>query len=125
MQIAIVGAHRGTRRQAPFNDPSWTIWSSSPRNIDLPRIDLWFEIHHPSTFPACGPEYIEWMKRQPSMLMQEAYPEYPGARAYPKDEMLELFGPFGASLFSSTTAFQLALAITKSPKKIGLWGIEQ
>jgi len=67
LKIAMIGTAPSSRMLAPFNDPEWTIWGSSPGNMDLPRADAWFEIHSNLLFPECasyGAPYLEWLKKQ-------------------------------------------------------------
>lgn len=109
---------------APFKDPNWEIWSCSPANMDLPS-DYFFEIHALDTtmrepqYTQNG--YVEFCRKHPKIYMQEARPEYPGAIVYPKDEMFREFGPY---FFTSSLAYMLALAISKKPEAIGLFGVD-
>ena len=57
----------------------------------------------------------------PLVYMQTADPEFPGSVAYPKDEMV---ARFGSQFFTNSIAWMLALAITRSPPAIGVWGVE-
>ena len=119
--IALVGAHRRTRLLAPFEDSGWEIWSLSPKNErELLRHDVWFELH---TREVLQPYdiYLAWLRTLPLIYMQEADPEFPGSVAYPKDEMV---ARFGSQFFTSSMAWMLALAITRAPPTIGIWGVE-
>jgi hypothetical protein len=123
VKIAILGAAPSSRLLAPFNDPSWEIWACSPGNCDLPRIDYFFEIHAFNTTlkEARYADFVEWCKKHPKIYMQEKRPEYPGSIAYPKDEMLQEFGPY---FWRSSVDYMMALAISKEPEAIGLWGVD-
>lgn len=124
MKIAIVGAHRSTKLQAPYEDRDWQIWTCSPSNeSELPRHDAWFEIHEMNDAIIAqrqGPVYREWLKAQPVVYMMELYPEYGGAVKYPLEEVESAFGRY---FLTSSISFMMALAIMKKPEKIGLWGI--
>jgi len=123
MKIAILGAAKTSRHLAPFDDAEWEIWTCSPRNQGaFPRVDKWFEIHGMNFLAGRGhPEYMEWLKGLPFVYMQKQEPDYPGSVAFPKDEMIEQFGPF---FFTSSIAWMLALAISQKPEAIGLWGVD-
>lgn len=123
MKIAVVGAHRGTKLLAPYGDRDWTIWSLSPRNErELPRHDAWFELHSSLIVEErSGQEYLAWLQTLPLVYMQEAWPKYPGAVAYPKEAMVHRFG---SQFFTSTVAWMLGLAISLKPETIGVWGVE-
>ncbi len=119
--IAIVGAHRRTKLLAPYRDSDWAIWSLSPSNErELPRHDIWFELHPRSAMDECV-IYRDWLKTLPFVYMHSADPDVPGSAAFPKDAMVERFG---SEFFTSTAAWMLALAITHAPPAIGVWGVE-
>ena len=139
--IAILGSHPATVEQAPFSDPSWSIYACSAHNIEkrvLPRWDQWFEIHQKASDPTRSYQFLRGLEEQarqkqargenPVVWMRdkEALPFFPGGKLYPEDEMKKTFCPF---LFSSSIAFILAKAIVDCErlgiKKIGLWGILQ
>lgn len=108
---------------APFNDPEWEIWSCSPSNCDLPRTDIFFEIHGLDTTlldPGYA-DFVAWCKKHPKIYMQEARPEFPGSIKYPFDEMRAKFGDY---FWTSSLAYMLALAIDRKPEIIGLWGVD-
>jgi hypothetical protein len=125
MKIALLGSAPSSRMLAPFNDPSWEIWSCSPANMDLPRSDAFFEIHGPDTvlrepqYVDMG--YIKYCQTHPRIYMQELRPEFPGAVKYPMEEMSKRFGDY---FWTSSLAYMLALAIDKKPEVIGLWGVD-
>lgn len=124
-KIALLGSAPSSKWLAPFNDPEWEIWSCSPANMDLPRSDVFFEIHALDTtlkedqYRVTG--FIDYCKKHPQIYMQEKRPEYPGAIVYPKDEMFKKFGPY---FFTSSLSYMLALAIDKNPEAIGLFGVD-
>ena len=124
MKIALLGTAPSSKLLAPFNDPSWEIWAVGPANMDLPRFDVFFEIHGMDT-ELRDPKYadfVKWLKQQPKVYMQEARPdEYPGSVKYPFDEMREKFGRF---FWTSSLSYMLALAIDKKPEAIGLFGVD-
>ena len=121
-KIAVCGSAASSAFLAPFNDPEWEIWSCSPANKTMPRVDVWFELHNPDLKVREGLlEWMQWLKTQPIVYMQRAYSGYPGARQYPLQTMIEKWGPY---LWTSQLAFMLALAIEQNPKVIGLYGVD-
>ena len=124
MRVAIVGAHRNTKGLAPFADPAWSIWSCSPSNADaaeIPRVDAWFEMHENGSGYRSNEQYRKWLELQPVVYMTEHDPSIPGSTVYPKTEILEEFGPY---FFTCSIAYMQALAISRNPQEIGIWGVE-
>lgn len=116
MKIALVGC-APSYTDAPFRDPEWTVWACSSKNMRaLPRWDAWFELHVP-----LGPNhYVEWLRTLPIVYVREAA-GLPGEALYPEADMRARFGPY---FFTSSIAYMFALAITRKPEMIGLWGVE-
>lgn len=119
MKIAIVGANIATKMLAPYGDPLWAIWACSQSNeSELPRHDAWFELHDPAIL---GAEYRAWLAGLPLVWMRQVYPEVPGSRPYPVDDMVRRYGRW---FFTSTIPWMLAKAIEETPEAIGIWGVE-
>lgn len=133
MKIAIMGT-APTKVAAPFADQSWTIWACSPGNMDLPRIDRFYEMHHPDLLATnadvtSGP-FREWLgkriTRGESTVAAYPFGIFAGADVYPVERMLE---KFGANFFSSSIAYMLAHAISTldqdtPEREIGVWGVD-
>lgn len=133
MKIAILGSNPATKALAPYRDPSWQIWQCSPDNRDcLPRVDRLFELHVPIEHKTRPPEYIDWVLKQPRVVMRDyqAMERCAGALAYPENAIREGFGPF---FLTSSIAYMLALAIMELHEdglagreaEIGIWGVMQ
>ncbi len=121
-KIAVLGSAVSSVRLAPFDDPSWEIWGCSPANKALPRCDVWFELHNPTVKIREGlTEWLEWLKQQPIVYMQQAYPGYIGAREFPLEPLIKKWGPFW---WTSQLAYMLALAIEQKPQTIGIFGVD-
>ncbi len=107
---------------APFDDVAWDIWATSPRNMGVfPRVDAWFEIHTPiAAWPGLQDDYLDYIKTLTLVYMRDIEAGIPGAVVYPEEAMVAEFGPF---FFTSTIAYMMALAISRQPTHIGLWGI--
>ncbi len=121
-KIAVCGSAVSSAGLAPFDDPTWEIWACSPANKGMPRVDVWFELHNPDLKIREGlTEWLEWLKQQPIVYMQKAYPGFKGAREFPLEAVMKRWGPFW---WTSQLAFMLALAIEQQPKTIGLYGVD-
>ena len=116
---------------APFNDPDWEIWACSPGNMDLPRFDVFFEIHGIDTTlrepqynkvqPGDPMSFIDFCKTLPKIYMQDKRDEYPGSIKYPFEDMQKKFGRF---FWTSSLSYMMALAIDRKPEAIGLFGVD-
>ena len=122
-QIALLGSAISSVGFAPFSDPEWEIWACSPANMQIPRSEVWFELHSIEIKKREGlTEYLEWLKTKSfKLFMQAALPEFPNSVEYPLKPMIEKYGPFW---WTSQIAFMMALAIEQKPKAIGLYGID-
>lgn len=117
---------------APYADPEWEIWVCSPGaypHVSVTRPNAWFELH--KWEPPWGPtgpknwfsvDYIAYMaKLQCPVYMTDPVPEIPTSVAYPKDAMLEKFGPH---FWGSSLSWMFALAITAGATEIALYGVD-
>jgi hypothetical protein len=121
----MLGTAPSSRDLAPFNDPEWTIWGSSPGNMgQLPRVDAWFEIHSNLLFPECiayGKPYIEWLKQQTFPIYMQDQRYIPNAVSLPIQELVAEFGKY---FFTSTFAYMLAMGIKAGAKEMALFGVD-
>ena len=139
-KIALIGSAPSSVQLAPYDDPSYTIWSCSPgARPFLRRINAHFEIHlfepHEPWFHT---DYVNWMAALPCPLyMLEQLPQFPSSVAYPKRDVLNytyghLIDPDGVSRpakfnpndFGSTLSWMMALAIMQRPDEISLYGVD-
>lgn len=127
---AIVG-QASTASLAPFDDPSWEIWTLG-WVFTLPRVDLRFDIHHPEfkadeTYKGhinsmvWEPQYPKWIKdnRLPIICDQAAIERF-GGTAYPVDEVNALFPR--RDVLECSVSYMIAYAILQGYERIGLWG---
>jgi hypothetical protein len=132
LKIAIVGAAPSSRDLAPFEDETWEIWGCSPSNRGLPRITAWFEIHALADLRSKRWEhwalpYVEWLKAQPRVYMQELNDLVPNAVAFPRDEINAKFAAAGQSqalFLTSSIAWQIALAMHLGAAEISIYGVD-
>lgn len=123
-KIALVGTAPSSNLLAPYDDPLWEIWACGPANAGvLPRCDEWFELHDlkPLERDATWTSYLSWLTLQRSVYTINLDPRFAGFKTFPKDDMLREFGPY---FFTSSIAWMMALAISRKPAAIGLWGID-
>lgn len=123
MKIALMGSAPSSRNLAPFNDPNWDIWSCSPPNYDLPRVDAWFELHNldRKMAPPANRPYIETIMKHPRVYITRKDPRFQNAIEFP---WKPLVGKYGRDFFSSSLSWMMAFAIEQKPEKIGLWGVD-
>lgn len=126
LKIAMIGTAPSSRDLAPFNDPTWTIWSCSPGNAHgtLPRVDAWFEVHSNLLWPECisyGKPYIEWLKQQKFPIYMQDQSLVPNAITIP---IADLVNEHGKYFFTSSFAYMIAMAIKYGASEIALFGID-
>ena len=97
-KVAILGK-LPTKLKAPFDDKSWDIWTLNYQNEkELPRIDLWFDIHRIKPNPRADIKLND----------------------YPLEEAIELVG---GKYFNGSVAYMIAYAILKDYREIALYGM--
>lgn len=130
MKIALIGSAPSSVRFAPYDDPSWIIWGCSPGAVPfVKRVNAWFEIHRwepPGGYtdpkPWFAPDYVQWMAGlQCPVYMIDPVPQVPNSVAYPKDAILEEFGPY---FMGSSLSWMVCLAVAAGAKEIALWGVD-
>lgn len=135
MKYAIVGTVPNSKQVTPCSDPEWAIWVCSPGNSQggaPARIDAWFELHAMVDMKA--PEnaswfstYIAWLNQQRfPVYMQERNAEVPGAIPFPRNVLLEKWGPkkLGVNWFTSSIAWMFAYALHLGAEEIGIFGVD-
>jgi len=132
-KVAILGTAPSSRLLAPFGDPTWTIWGSSPGNMGdpgsnpaaLPRLpDAWIEVHSNFMWPeyrSYGEPYVKWLAEKPFPLVACDKTLFPRAIDFPWKDLIAEFGPY---FFTSSFAWMMAYAIHQGAKEIGLWGVD-
>lgn len=132
-KVAIIGCG-SSRASAPWNDPAWIVWGLN--EIPQPRATAWFEMHPMSVQNA---REFAWLAQCPTpcyvLSLEDCRPrvmDYDGAAAaflgvknavqYPLARVLAL--PGARDWFTSTFAYQVALAIADGFEEIGLWGVD-
>lgn len=130
LKIACIGSAPSSVQLAPYNDPSWKIIACSPgASPFVKRCDAWVEIHRwepPDGYTGPKPwftdGYIGFMRALGCpVYMAEPVPQIPNSVAYPKDEMLEEFGPY---FCTNSLSWMVMLAVKMGATEISLWGVD-
>lgn len=123
-KIALIGSAPSSVRMAPYSDPSWSIWACSPGAYPhLQRVCAFFELHRREIDkPWFSKDYVGFLSRLTvPVYTAEHWPEFPTGELYPKDAMLEKFGPW---FFTSSLSWMFALAIHQGASEIALYGVD-
>lgn len=120
-KVALVGTS-STAVAAPFDDPSWEIWTMTDRSI--PRWDVFFELHDRAVLDR-DRVYADLLINDGTRKIYTR-PEFvdviPGAVALPFEELTARYGSW---FFTSTVAWAMALAVEQGDiDELGLWGID-
>lgn len=128
-KIAIVGTAPSSVMDAPYDDPTWDIWSLGANQVKIKRFTRWFELH---TFHAleCAQalqqQRVDFFKKiGKDLTIGHENPLLPDAVMYPKDEVIKfIYGNQDNAYFTSSIAWMIALAIYEGASEIGLWGVD-
>ncbi len=128
LKIAIVGKAPSSIAMAPYDDPTWQIWTLS-NNAQLGEAKRWdrhIEIHPIANFRDNEKRktYWDWLCKEPAgqrpIYMQEVVKEIPAAVLYPKSKAVEVFGTY----FNNTVSWMIALALLEGVKELGIFGVD-
>ena len=122
MKLAIVGTS-DSAKDAPYNDPSWEIWTLGRNHVWIPRFDKWFELHSLKVLLKAKTQqiYYDHLKTSGDKLyLVEPRFDCPDAKIFPKQEIIDKHGKY----FTSSIAWMLIHAIEQNPEKIGIWGVD-
>lgn len=121
-KIAIIGKAPSSRLLAPYDDPTWEIWSLSDNYNVIPRWDRWFEIHDLDRYKQLYPSYYDWMASLPAggkpLYVTEPRPELPAAVQFPWQHLVKKYGRY----FTNTISWQTVFAIeelNRAVRKLG------
>ena len=126
-KLAIVGASAlDEDERPPLDDPDWDVWGCNSlwrKHLDrkgMFRADAWFEMH---PIDVQTPQELRDMVDCPVnlyVLSNEVLENH--WIEYPLNVVRRRFGE--RDYFTNTFAYQIALALTKDYREIGLWGVE-
>jgi len=123
-KVAIIGKAKSTQGAAPYDDPSWEIWTlyDMVHCGEVPRFTQHFELHPMRWFREQNDGYWEWLRgvRDKPVYVQQPCDEVPAGVAYPVDQITDRFGRY----FTNTVSWMIALAIYDGASEIALWGVD-
>lgn len=130
-KVAIVGRCFSTRRDAPWDDPSWEKWSLGWDPVS-PLTQRIFELHknfrmflgtqEEGDFHVAGLR----MSKTP-IYMLERHEDIPASVRYPMEDVHALIGSATGKrtpYLESSIAYMLALAILERVDRVGIWGVD-
>jgi hypothetical protein len=121
-KIGIV-ARAGTASLAPYTDPEWELWGLPW--VSYPRIDAVFEVHEQPVWDDRGIDLAEDGACNPEATV---YAVTSRMYRFKNSECVEFDTPglakqFPDAPFDNSLCYQMAYAVTKAPKTVGLWGV--
>jgi len=132
-KIAIIGKAPSSKDLAPYDDDSWEIWPISDSHVDMPRWDVWHELHDPDYHKENSPHHWEWLidkdarKGRPLYLLREDA-RFPGSKPFPKDAVMGLFWKLlnddAFCYWTNSISWIVGHALLHEPDTIGLWGVD-
>lgn len=132
LKVAIIGKASNSQMLAPFEDESWQVWGLSNAYCEIPRWDVWFELHDWEYHRRVNPEHYHWLlkdHKKPVYAFEDKYCGSLCAKKFPLDEVMKMFGNHFNGLdkfryWTNTPSYMMALAILKGATHIGLWGVD-
>lgn len=119
-RLAIVG-FADSKKDAPYDDPSWEIWGLNDLHNSIKRWTRWFDIHTEENInedvklgrsppDKCG---IGGLARLATpVYMQDKNPSVPNAVKFPLNEILDTFKNLtGRTYFTNSISYMLAFAL--------------
>jgi hypothetical protein len=122
-KVAIMGFATSSRSMAPFDDPSYEIWTLNQLYRHVPRATRHFDIHRNwDEDNVEGTDHEGWLRECGiPVYMADKVDSLPTTISYPVEQIID---EFGIDYFTSTVAFEVALAMREGFKEIALYGID-
>lgn len=116
-QVCILGTAE-TMKDAPFDDPSWEMWSIAPviGTPGLKRVDRLLELHDRDSW---GPRVAEINESKIPVWMRKHYEEIPLSEEFPIERILGKFRRY----FTNSISYLIAHAILEGYTDIALFGV--
>jgi hypothetical protein len=132
LKFALIGSAPASIQGAPYADPTWQVWGCSPGAygvVPKGRSNIWWELHrYEPGQPWFSPEYCQFLRDHPCVIVAEARKEIPNGVVLDYDYLARKYSPF---FFTSSIAWMMAHAIEliehagdPPGSKIGLWGVD-
>lgn len=124
LKIAIVGRAPSSDLQAPFDDPTWEMWTLS-NGVScgrVPRSTRHFELHPLEWIDARRDGYTQWMTEHTSgrMYLREANEKVPNSEVFPWERLVELYGGY----FNNTVSWMICYALHCGATHISIYGVD-
>jgi hypothetical protein len=130
-KVAIIGKASNSQMLAPYEDKSWEIWGLSNAYMEIPRWDVWFELHDWEYHRRVNPQHYEWLTKNHGKPLYAFEANYCGSKSlkFPLDEVMGMFGNHFNGLpqfryWTNSPSYMMALAMLQGATTIGLWGID-
>lgn len=131
-RVAILGMQMYNLVGVPWQDDTVEKWGINEAYVlhteeEMSKFTRWFQLHPRWDWNRktnkSDPEHRLWMRRKHPfpVYMQKVYKSTPAGVLYPSDEIIERFG---RRYFTSTFAYQVALALYEGFKEIQIFGME-
>jgi hypothetical protein len=126
-RVALVGHSPSTRDLAPYDDPSYEIWTMNDAQgfLNGRRATRWFEIHIEEVWREPTRRlkgYLEHLQKFAGPIyMDRHYDEFPTSVEYPFEH---LFKKYGRGKFGSSFSYLFALAIEEGFTEIEMYGCD-
>lgn len=126
-KVAIVGFtdHRVQAFALPRDE--WEVWGINElhRVHDVALFDRWFEVHQRKDLDTDAPHIEALGKMDIPVYMQAQYPDIAPSVAFPREELRKLsVEKFGRVYFTSSIAWETALAIYMGAEAIHIYGVD-
>ncbi len=124
-KVAILGRAPSTVNQAPFDDPTWEIWSLSNAAAvgQVPRWDVWFELHPMDTgLQRWDEQYRTWLATDhgKKIYIGENHPHIPHGVRFPWELMFKKFGRY----FNNSISEMIAAALLEGATELAIYGVD-
>ena len=122
-KVAIIGFATSSRHEAPFDDPEYEIWTLNQLYRHVPRATRHFDIHsYWEDDNVEGTDHRGWIKDCGiPVYMHERHDDLPTSVRFPIERVIE---DGGIDYFTSSVAFEVALAMHEEFSEIALYGID-
>lgn len=155
-RVAILGT-AASHVFTPWQDPTLEKWGlNDAYQLGFPVAHRWYDLHrfHQMAFRPKGDrivridqvpvgsyvrpaDHLEWLRTRPfPVYLQEAKPDWPNARLFPREQILDTFAPYwpwrltrkgevqpGRDYESSSPAWMLMHAVVEGYREIHVYGI--
>lgn len=117
MKIAVVGMSSPSNEEAPFGEME--CWALAMDKFSRPRANLLFEMHQREA----QEEFEAFKDVDYGTVVWQYPPETQGEVEFIQYPLKEVIASIGVDWFSSTIAYMIALAISKKPEEIHIYGV--